>query len=81
MPIHESQLPAAVRNRARQIDPKPPRAARNRTVAKGEAPEYVCMVCGWRFRWTTAEGNPAHLSDHMATTGHVRYQQTLASKS
>ncbi len=80
MPIHESQLPAAVRNRARQIDPKAPRTSRGRAV-KGEAPEYVCMVCGWRFRWTTTEGNPAHLSEHMDRTGHVRYQQVLASKS
>lgn len=78
MPIHESQLPKSVRDRARGIDPKPKRgkAARRVTVAV----PYVCVApgCGWPFMWTTSEDStPAHVEAHQVATGHARYAMVL----
>lgn len=75
MPIHESQLPKAVRDRARGLDPKAKagKAPRRTTVAV----PYRCAEpdCGWEFMWTTSEDStPAHVVAHQVATGHARYE-------
>jgi hypothetical protein len=74
VPIHESQLPAKLRDRARGIDP----GTKHRAAPQRSDPcDYECATCGERFEWTTTATTSPGAIEHQDRTGHGRFRMVL----